>query len=45
MAEETAFPIDSLMFPELKDGKLDTVEFLEAAKAVVSFIGKKCYLF
>lgn len=40
MSEETVFASGKLIFPKLKDGKLDTIEFLEAAKGVVSLVGK-----
>jgi hypothetical protein len=40
-AEETVFASGKLIFPKLKDGKLDTIEFLDAAKGVVSLVGEK----
>lgn len=39
-ADETVFASGKLLFPKLKDGKLDTLKFLDAAKGVVSLVGK-----
>jgi hypothetical protein len=40
---ETFFSSTQVPFPELSaDGKLDTAEFLEAARGVVILVGKCC---
>jgi hypothetical protein len=43
-AEKQNFPFRKLIFPKLKDGKLDTIEFLNTAKAIVSLLGRKNHI-
>jgi hypothetical protein len=43
-AEKQSFPFRKLIFPKLKDGKLDTIEFLNAAKGIVSLLGRKNHI-
>jgi len=38
-AKETVFASGKLIFPKPREDKLDTLEFLEAAKGVVSLVG------